>query len=162
VDKSNKSSDWKTFRKKLTRLVMDAVRLDDSKAKMADSVFVRRKMKLYTRLGSLIESPRQDKDVNRLIKRLIRHRNELFTFLEYENVSPYNNHAERQMRTPVKTRKISFQNRSDRGAEAQATFLSLFGSAQLQELNPVEKVLLDVEEMLKSTKSQNTSAKMAA
>lgn len=162
VDKSNKSSDWKTFRKKLTRLVMDAVRLDDSKAKMADSVFVRRKMKLYTRLDSLIESPRQDKDVNRLIKRLIRHRNELFTFLEYENVSPYNNHAERQMRTPVKTRKISFQNRSDRGAEAQATFLSLFGSAQLQELNPVEKVLLDVEEMLKSTKSQNTSAKMAA
>ena len=162
VDKSNKSSDWKTFRKKLTRLVMDAVRLDDSKAKMADSVFVRRKMKLYTRLDSLIESPRQDKDVNRLIKRLIRHRNELFTFLEYENVSPYNNHAERQMRTQVKTRKISFQNRSDRGAEAQAIFLSLFGSAQLQGLNPVEKVLLDIEEMLKNTESQNISAKMAA
>ncbi|MBW2599437.1 MAG: hypothetical protein JRC60_04995 [Deltaproteobacteria bacterium] len=49
-------------------------------------------MRLYNRLDQLIESPREDKDVNRLIKRLIRHKNELFTFLEYNDVSPYNNH----------------------------------------------------------------------
>lgn len=162
VDKSNKSSDWKTFRKKLARLVMDAVRLDESKASVANSVFVRRKIKLYSRLDRLIESPRQDKDVNRLIKRLIRHRNELFTFLEYEGVSPYNNHAEQQMRTPVKTRKISFQNRSDRGAQTHAIFLSLFGSAQLQGLNPVEEVHLDIKKMLGSTENENNTAKMAA
>jgi transposase len=162
VDKANKSSDWKMFRKRLGRLVMDAVRLDERKASIPAAVFGRRKMKLYARLDQLIESPRQDKDVNRLVKRLIRHRNELFTFLEYEGVSAYNNHAERQMRTPVKTRKISQQNRSDRGAQAHAILMSLFSSAELQGLNPVEKVLGDIRAILSSTEKQNISVKKAA
>jgi hypothetical protein len=161
VDKSNKSSDWKSFRKKLGRLVMDAVRLDESKASLSIAVFDRRKSKLYTRFNLLIESPREDKDVNRLVKRLIRHRNELFTFLEYDAVSAYNNHAERQMRTPVKTRKISQQNRSDRGAETHAILMSLFSSAELQGLNPVEKVLCDIRGMLGRTKKENISFKKA-
>jgi hypothetical protein len=162
VDKANKSCDWKIFRKRLGRLVMDAVRLDERKASIPAAVFDRRKMKLYARLDGLIESPRQDKDVNRLVKRLIRHRNELFTFLEYEGVSAYNNHAERQMRTPVKTRKISQQNRSDRGAQAHAILMSLFSSAELQGLNPVEKVLGDIKAILSSTEKENIVFKKAA
>ena len=53
----------------------------------------------------------------RLIKRLRRHRRELFTFLDHEGVSPYNNHAEQQMRTAVHTRKVSQQNRSLQGGQ---------------------------------------------
>jgi transposase len=162
VDKSNKSCDWKTFRKKLARLVMDAVRLDENKASLNSTVFNRRKMKLYHRLDQLIESPRQDKDVNRLIKRLIRHRNELFTFLDYDAVSAYNNHAEQQIRKPVTTRKISQQNRSGRGAEAHAIFMSLFSSAELQGQNPVEKVLSDAKDMLASTEQKKIAFKKAA
>jgi hypothetical protein len=56
-------------------------------------------------------------------------------------VSPYNNHAEQQMRTAVHTRKVSQQNRSLQGAKTHAILLSLFRSAQLQGLNPVEYVL---------------------
>lgn len=119
-------------------------------------------MKLYARLNQLIESPRGDKDVNRLVKRLIRHRNALFTFLDYEGVSAYNNHAERQMRTPVKTRKIPQQNRSHRGAHAHAILMSLFSSAELQGLNPVEKVLADIKTILSSTEKKNTAFKKAA
>lgn len=155
VDKSNKSSSWKWFRKKLSRLLMDAVRLEQSRESLATPVFNRRKKKFYNRLDRLLESPRQDKDVNRLIKRLIRHRNELFTFLEYKGVSAYNNHAEQQMRKPVITRKISQQNRSDRGAQTHAIFMSLFRSAELQGLNPVHKVLNDAKTML-GTKQQET------
>ena len=70
-----------------------------------------------------------------------RHKNELFTFLEYENVSPFNNHAEQQMRKPVLTRKVSQQNRSEQGAKTQAILMSLFRSAELQEHNPIEEVL---------------------
>lgn len=162
VDKANKSSDWKRFRKRLGRLVMDAVRLDERKASIPAAVFGRRKMKLHARLDRLIESPRQDKDVNRLVKRLIRHRNELFTFLEHEGVSAYNNHAERQMRTPVKTRKISQQNRSDRGAQAHAILMSLFSSAELKGLNPVEKILGDIKAILSSTEKENIAFKKAA
>jgi transposase len=162
VDKLNKSSDWKRFRKKLCRLVMDAVRLDEAKASLTADVFGRRKQKLHARLDRLIESPRQDKDVNRLVKRLIRHQNELFTFLDYDGVSPYNNHAERQMRTPVKTRKISQQNRSDKGAQAHAILMSLFSSAELQGLNAVEKVLADLKIILGGGEKKNIAFKKAA
>lgn len=162
VDKSNKSADWKTFRKKLSRLLMDAVRLDESRTTLTDAVFNRRILKFYSRLDGLIESSRKDKDVNRLIKRLIRHRNELFTFLDYKSVSPYNNHAEQRMRKPVITRKISQQNRSDRGAQTHAIFMSLFRSAELQELNPVSKVLNDAKNMLTCNDEKNILYKKAA
>ena len=45
------------------------------------------------------------------------------------------------MRTAVHTRKVSQQNRSLEGAKTHAIFLSLFRSAQLQGINPVEYVL---------------------
>ena len=93
------------------------------------------------RLDELIAAAFQDADAKRLIKRLRRHRNEMRTFLDHEGVSPYNNHAEQQMRTAVHTRKVSQQNRSRQGAKAHAIFLSLFRSAQLQRINPVEHML---------------------
>ncbi len=65
----------------------------------------------------------------------------MLAFLDHEGVSPYHNHAEQQMRTAVHTRKVSQQNRSRQGANTHAIFLSLFRSAQLQRINPVEHVL---------------------
>jgi transposase len=162
VDKANKSADWKCFRKKLGRLLMDAVRLSALKPKLAQPVFDRRKMRLYLRLEQLIASPREDKDVNRLIKRLIRHKNEFFKFLEYNDVSPYNNHAEQQVRKPVLTRKISQQNRSKRGAEAHAIFMTLFRSAELQGLNPFDTVLHYAKTMLGAVREENITFKLAA
>lgn len=126
VDKSNKSKEWKHFRKKLARLLKDAVRLSTQKSTLPVKVFEDRKIRLSIRLDALISGDRSDKDVNRLIKRLIRHRDELFVFLEHENVSPYNNHAEQQIRRPAISRKISQQNRSDRGAEVHAILMTLF------------------------------------
>jgi len=162
VDKHNKTAAWKGFRKKLGRLLMDAVRLSAKKKDLPPAVFERRKMRLYDRLDQLIASPREDKDVNRLIKRLIRHRNELFTFLDYDGVSPYNNHAEQQIRKPVMSRKISQQNRSAQGAEAHAIFMTLFRSAELQGLNPVETVLHLAKKMLEAARGETISFKLAA
>ena len=65
----------------------------------------------------------------------------MLTFLDCEGVSPYNNHAEQQMRTAVHTRKVSQQNRSLQGAKSPAIFLTLFRPAELQSLNPFEYVL---------------------
>ena len=162
VDKSNKSATWQTFRKKLGRMLMDAVRLSSRKTDLTPAIFNRRKQRLYNRLDQLINSSRKDKDVNRLIKRLIRHRNEFFTFLEYNGISPYNNHAEQQIRKPVVTRKISQQNRSDRGAEAHAIFMSLFRSAELQGLNPVHQVMADAKIIIRRTQTENSTFKLAA
>ena len=141
VDKLNASATWKRFRKKLSRLLKDAVRLGDQRQIRSPPIYARRRAKLHIRLDELIAATFEDADAKRLIKRLRRHRGELLTFLDHDGVSPYNNHAEQQMRTAVHTRKVSQQNRSLQGAKTHAIFLTLFRSAQLQALNPVEYVL---------------------
>lgn len=142
VDKHNRTPAWKRFRKTLARLLKDAIRLGERRHDLGDpETYARRKAKLHQRLDALIDSPFDDADAKRLLKRLRRHRQEMLTFLDYDHVSPYNNHAEQQMRSAVLTRKISQQNRSADGAKAHAILMTLFRSAQLQGLNPVEHVL---------------------
>ncbi len=162
VDKLNHSSDWKAFRKTLARLLRDAVRLSTKKAQLAPRRFDRLKDRLAYRLGKIIDSTYQDKDAKRLVKRLKRHKNELFTFLDHENVSPYNNHAEQQMRKPVLTRKVSQQNRSDQGAKTQAILMTLFRSQELQGKNPVEAVLARAKATIAKDSLDEEPLKMAA
>lgn len=141
TDKHNQSDEWLCFRKKLYRLMNDAIRLSKNEDQTGMETFVRRTVRFHNRLDLLIEQSAQDRDVNRLQKRLSRHRDELFSFLIFENVSPYNNHAEQQIRRPVIMRKISQQNRSTDGAATQAILMSLFKSFGMQGLNPLETVL---------------------
>jgi len=103
--------------------------------------YTRRIAKLHTRLDGLINTAFDDADAKRLIKRLRRHRKERLTFLAHDQVSPYNNPAEQQMRPAILTRKISQQNRSENGAKTHAILMTFFRSAELQGLNPVEYVL---------------------
>jgi hypothetical protein len=141
IDEHNTSRGWRAFRKKLSRLLKDAIRLSEKKAQWSAEIYQRRKAKLYSRLRQFLSAPGQDRDAHRLLKRLKRHQEELFTFLEYPDVSPYNNHAEQQMRKPVLTRKVSQQNRSESGAHTQAVLMTVFRSAELQAYNPVEMIL---------------------
>lgn len=153
TDKRNESVDWAAFRKKLARLLKDAVRLSERKDRISQKEYESKKSRLHKRLGLLIQTESEDKDVRRLIKRLNRHRNELFTFLDHEGVSPYNNNGEQQMRKPAINRKISHQNRTDSGAKTQAILMTLFKSADLQKRNPYESVL----EMAKAAIDPTTS-----
>jgi len=141
VDKHNGSLLWKIFRKKLSRLLKDAIRLSEKREQMEAIRYDHMKARLYDRLEQFLTASYGDKDAQRLIKRLRRHKQELFTFLEHPEVSPYNNHAEQQMRKPVLVRKVSQQNRSDEGAKTQAVIMSLFRSAELQGHNPIETIL---------------------
>lgn len=167
VDRTNTSKEWKGFRKKLKKLLKDALRLQENKRTLDSIVFERRKKRLHKRLEWLIETVGKDKDVKRLIKRLKRHQDELFTFLDYD-VSPYNNHGEQQMRPPVISRKISQQNRSEAGALTQAILMSLFRTALLQGLNPVEYVkelgekAIKRQHLQKYTDNEQDNLKMAA
>ena len=141
VDKKNESKDWKAFRKKLSRLLKDAVRLSERRNQFESQDYQRRKNRLHCRLENLIETVSEDKDVKRLTKRLKRHKQELFTFLDYKGVSPYNNYGEQQMRKPAINRKISHQNKTKQGAKTQAILMTLFKSCHIQKLNPCEIVL---------------------
>jgi hypothetical protein len=115
---------------------------------VSPACFLRLKKRLYRRLEQFLATPSQDKDAQRLTKRLNRHKQELFTFLEHEGVSPYNNHAEQQMRKPVLTRKVSQQNRSAQGANTQAILMTLLRTAELQGANPVESLLANAKNAL--------------
>jgi len=150
VDQHNTSSGWKAFRKKLSRLLKDAVRLSEKRNQLRPELYHRLKQRLDRRLDQFLASPHQDQDAKRLLKRLKRHCNELFTFLKYEGVSPYNHHAEQQMRPPVLTRKVSQQNRSDDGAKTQSILMTLFRSAHLQGHNPVEIILSTAKKALEA------------
>jgi len=163
VDKINRSPIWKAFRKKLLRLLKDAIRLSQRKAQLSPEQYDIRKNRLYRRLEQILVVHHDgDKDVRRLLKRLKRHKAELFTFLEHENVSPYNNHAEQQMRKPVLTRKVSQQNRSEHGAKTQAILMSLFRTAELQGQNPIEVVLCLAKSTMTSSAVNEESLKLAA
>lgn len=122
----------------------------------------RLKQYLYNRLDQFLSTIYQDLDVQRLIKRLRRHQKELSTFLEHDGVSPYNNHAEQQMRKPVLTRNVSQQNRSDQGTKTQAILMSLFRTAELQGQNPIETVLASAKISLKPQPQLAVSVKLAA
>jgi len=161
VDKKNSSPAWKKFRKRLTRLLKDAIRLSGKSEELAPAIYARKKECLKERLGSIIVGSGSDKDVTRLKKRLSKYRNELFTFLEFKDVSPYNNHAEQQMRKPVITRKISQQNRSKRGADTHAILMSLFKSAELQGLNPIECVMSQAQNAIMANHKQKNALKLA-
>jgi len=96
VDKHNPSAAWKAFRKQLSRLLKDALRLSKMRSHMDVQRYDVRRTRLSDRLEQLLSITPKDRDVLRLIKRLRRHKQELFTFLDYPDVSPYNNHAEQQ------------------------------------------------------------------
>ena len=96
-----------------------------------------------------------------MIKRLKRHKQEPFTFLEHEGVSPYNNHAGQQMRKPVLTRKISQQNRSVQGANTKAILMTLLCSAELQGANPVENLLVYAKNALLTKTPSGLAYKIA-
>jgi transposase len=162
ADEHTQSPAWRDFRKKLGRLLRDAAQLSEEKQMLPAEVFQRRKRHLYRRLEEFLRASWEAPDARRLVKRLERHQAELFIFLEHPDVSPYNNHAEQQMRKPVLTRKVSQQDRSEQGAQTQAILMSLFRSAELQGDNPVETVLAQARGLIVNPQLNPEELQMAA
>lgn len=68
----------------------------------------------------------------RFCKNLLENFDALWTFLEYDNLEPTNNHAERSLRPLVIWRKKYFFTRSDYGTEYVARSASLNVTCKLQ------------------------------
>ena len=135
VDEKNASEEWRAFAKKLKRLIRDGIRLrkrSDQPAKEYPS----RVKRIDARLNALADGEYVDADTKRLAKRLSRHRDWLFTFLDYPEVPWENNFVERQIRPAVILRKNSQSNRSERGAATQAVLMSIFRTLELRGHDP--------------------------
>ena len=117
---------WPEFAKKLRRLVGDAIRLWRAQAEMPAETYASRRERLGSRLQELLAVPWEDRHAKRLIERLRRHQNDLFTFLDQPGVPFDNNTAERGVRPAVIIRKNSYGNRSERGADCQSALMSVF------------------------------------
>ncbi len=139
-DSKDSSGDWPRFCKKLKRLIRDAIRLWYRMDTMDEATFQSRRERIEKRLQLLIDHEWTNKEARRLIKRLKRHQDELFTFLIHPEVPFDNNFGERSIRGAVIMRKNSFNNRSDKGAKTQAVLMSVFFTLKQRGLNPVDTV----------------------
>jgi len=141
VDKYGRPGpNWPAFVKKLRRLLGDAIRLK-KRAEVPAEEYASRRGRLTTRLEELIVTEWEDQNAKRLIKRLRRHRDDLFTFLDEPDVPFDNNHAERAIRPAVLIRKNSFGNRSDRGADTQAVLMSIYRTLQQRGHAPLKTIV---------------------
>ena len=130
---------WREFVKKLRRLLRDGIRLrkrnDFTPAKYASRIGL-----IDRRLATLACGEYVDADAQRLAKRLRRHQDQLFTFLDRPEASWENNRAEREIRPAVILRKNSQCNRSRRGAAAQAVLMSVYRTLKLRGRDPRQAI----------------------
>ena len=131
---------WPEFSKKLRRQVGDAIRLGRQKPELPPESFASRRQRLDERLEELLRATWEDKQAKRLIKRLRRHRNDLFTLLDKPGVPFDNNLAERAIRPAVIMRKNSYANRSERGADVQAVLMTLYRTLAPRGHNPLHTI----------------------
>jgi len=133
-------TDWKRFAKTLRRMIRDAIRLRQSREALEGAVYRRRCERIEKRLDLLIDHDWANKEARRLVKRLRRHRNELWTFLKHPDVPYENNAAERAIRGAVIMRKNSYANRSEKGARTQSILMSVFRTIKQRGHSPVKVV----------------------
>jgi transposase len=139
VDERNGSPEWQAFAKTLRRLLHDGIRLR-KRENFAPGKFQQRVDRLNHRLAELAHVEHLDGDARRLTKRLAKHAEHIFTFLDYQNVPFDNNFAERQIRPAVILRKNTQSNRSDDGAATQAILMSIYRTLRLRGLSPTKTV----------------------
>jgi hypothetical protein len=133
------TAQWAEFAKKLRRLLGDAMRLVKH-VERDQAAFASRRERLHARLAALVETPWKDSQARRLVKRLRRHQNDLFTFLDHPDVPFDNNHAERAIRPAVIIRKNSYCNRSQRGADTQAVLMSIYRTLKQRGHDPITTI----------------------
>ena len=126
--------DFFPFRKKLRRILRDSIWMADVQDR---GERLRAKARFEARIDKLISSYSSSKEKNcaRLLKRLRRERDMLFTFLEQDGVDWNNNAAERALRSSVVIRKITYGNQSDEGAHAHAVLMSIKETCSLRKEN---------------------------
>jgi predicted DNA-binding ribbon-helix-helix protein len=139
VDLTNRSAEWKAFAKMLRRLVRDGIRLR-KRADFSPQKYRSRIRRIDTRLVALSKAAYRDADAARLAKRLERHTDDLFTFLDYPAVPFDNNLAERMIRPAVILRKNCQSNRSEKGAAVQAVLMSVYRTLKLRAHDPLATI----------------------
>jgi hypothetical protein len=150
--------DWPAFAKKLRRLLRDGIRLRQRGRSTAECAAARQR--LDARLQALVVHAWQNRHARRLVKRLRRHAQELFTFLDHPEVPFDNNHAERIIRPAVIIRKNSYANGSQDGADLQAVLMSIYRTLKQRGHNPIQTIVAALRVFVQTGKLPPLPAKV--
>jgi transposase len=138
--KSDQTAEFVRAYRKIKRLINDARRLHARHGHIPDGKYVRLRLRLEERLFDFTTAVYTNKNLQRLSKRFAQSWLDMFRFLKDPSLDWNNNLAERMIRPNVIYRNRSFGNRSDRGAEAHGTMMSLMQTLRLQGQNVTENL----------------------
>lgn len=116
----------RVFIQPLIELFQDAIQLGKQRHKQSAKAFADARQKIHDRFDDLILNTRtKNLQCRRIWKRLFKHCDELFTFLDNRHVPPDNNGTERDIRSLAAMRSDGGTHRADWSAKAFARIKSV-------------------------------------
>ncbi|WP_373649220.1 IS66 family transposase [Schlesneria sp. DSM 10557] len=116
----------------LIALFQEAMALGKQRDELSPKAYTQQCDAISDRFGELATTISTNTHVNRILKRLRKYADELFTFLDHPHVPPDNTPAERDIRSVAATRADGGVNRTDWGATAFANIKSIVRTCQKQ------------------------------
>jgi transposase len=138
--KTDRTTEFIAACRKIKRLINDARKLRNRHSELPTGEYVRLRFRLEERLFDFTTAGYTNKNLLRLSKRFVQSWRDMFQFLRDPSIDWNNNRAERMIRPNVIYRNRSYGNRSDRGAEAHGTIMSLMQTLRLQGKNVTENL----------------------
>lgn len=127
------------FALKMKALFQDSIKEKDSEISLKKD----KKLNFLSRLDTILEIRTESNSEEKLKKRFSKFRNNLFMFLDYDDVPPTNNSSEQALRPSVIFRKVTNGFRSEKGKNIFSYFRTVVDTAKKQGQN-VFKSILDI------------------
>lgn len=128
---------YKKFSSGLCKLFSDAKK-DKKRHGASKKLRDRYEKKAWTLLESIED--KEGRNIVRVTNYILKYFNDLFTFLEYQEVEPTNNEAERALRHFVVKRKVSQQFRGTESMDSYQKQLSLYMTSRLNSESYVDNL----------------------
>ena len=126
----------------LKGLLLSAMELKKDKPGLSKKAYKASCKKLEEEADVLLANSRDDPVEEKVVNRIRKQRDHLFTFLYIDQVDATNNLAERQLRPAVISRKVSCGNKTDRGAHTWEILTSLITTNNMNN-NDVQRFFTD-------------------
>lgn len=132
-------ADAAVFLQDLKKLIKDAIFIHSMYSNYSTDQWCLERKGILKRFRKLYANPISHKEAETIRKRLVTHKNELFTFLKYPGlVEPTNNRAEQGLRNSVIFRRLTFGTRTEQGKKNVSLIITVIRTAKLKHLNPIK------------------------
>jgi len=137
---------------KFRRILKDGQRLQTKRNELGEEIFQRRLAKLHIRLDDLLKWRNPNDVLKQILKKIQNQRPRILTFVEHLDVPCHNNFGEYLIRISVLKRKVSFGSKSEEGATAYATLLSIYTTCKLRKISFLDFIKQSLQQYIRSGK----------